>query len=209
MAKTKVFCIGFQKTGTTSLGKALDILGHRVCGYWQFKDLASYEGADLWDVVRSRAFSLTDEYDAFKDTPWPLFYKELDELYPDSKFILVTRNSESWIRSAVNDFSHWPNSIHRYIYGVPYPEGNEDRWIERYEQHNAEVIDYFGDRTDFVHYQLNSGDVNWENLCSFLEYQIPNQAWPHENKKFDKKRRMFVARSMKKLRRSLGIRETK
>ncbi len=28
----KIFCIGFQKTGTTSLGRALELLGYRVCG---------------------------------------------------------------------------------------------------------------------------------------------------------------------------------
>ena len=29
---SKVFCIGFHKTGTSSLGAALKILGYKVCG---------------------------------------------------------------------------------------------------------------------------------------------------------------------------------
>jgi hypothetical protein len=29
--KEKVFCIGFQKTGTSSLAKALQVVGLRVC----------------------------------------------------------------------------------------------------------------------------------------------------------------------------------
>ena len=31
-ADPKIFCIGFHKTGTTSLGQALEALGYRVCG---------------------------------------------------------------------------------------------------------------------------------------------------------------------------------
>lgn len=35
---SKIFCIGFHKTGTKSLGTALDILGYRVCGPVGVKD---------------------------------------------------------------------------------------------------------------------------------------------------------------------------
>ena len=36
--KAKVFCIGFHKTGTTSLERALEMLGYRVTGPNNTKD---------------------------------------------------------------------------------------------------------------------------------------------------------------------------
>lgn len=199
MERTKVFCVGFQKTGTTSLGRALEILGYRVCGYRPFSDLADHDGDDVWERVEQRAFALAEENDAFKDTPWPLLYREMDERHPGSKFILVTRDTDRWIKSATDDFKAWPNAMHRHIYGVPFPRGHEDVWVARYERHNREVREYFGDRPDFVHFHLNAGEVTWESLCGFLGHDVPDQPWPHENTKGDKRRRMLLQRIKGKL----------
>lgn len=195
----KVFCIGFQKTGTTSLGKALEILGYRVCGYAPFHNLREYEGADVWDVVRERARSLSYKYNAFQDTPWSVMYPEMDALHPSSKFLLVTRNTDSWINSVVRDFEAWPNALHQHIYGVPHPTGHEAIWIERYEQHNASVIKYFRGRANFVHLNLNRGEVNWDNLCRFLDCEPPEQDWPYENKGAAKHRKKLMKRVMRRV----------
>ena len=40
-AKQKGFGIGFQKTGTTSLGTIFDKLGYRVASYRDFRDFAT------------------------------------------------------------------------------------------------------------------------------------------------------------------------
>ena len=116
MAKRKAFGIGFQKTGTTSLGVIFDKLGYRTAGYNEFRDLAAQ--SDLtWNDVKSRALRIATEVDAVKDTPWPLLYKELDMTFPGSKFIHIIRDPDAWLRSASNDFKTHPNSLHRLIYG--------------------------------------------------------------------------------------------
>jgi hypothetical protein len=69
-----------------------------------------------------------------------------------------------------------------WIYGVGCPEGNEDIYLNRYEQHNQEVIDYFRDRPDdLLILDLAKGD-GWEQLCAFLGADIPNEPFPHANK---------------------------
>lgn len=60
---SKIFCIGFQKTGTKSLGAALDRLGCRVCGSVGAKD------PDIAKNVLSLIPSLVPWYDAFQDNP--------------------------------------------------------------------------------------------------------------------------------------------
>ena len=71
--KAKVFCIGFHKTGTTSLELALKKLGYRVTGSFGTKD------PDIAGKVHDMAYAMVPEYDAFEDNPWPILYRELDE----------------------------------------------------------------------------------------------------------------------------------
>lgn len=199
--KQKVFGVGFQKTGTTSLGTALDILGYSVCGYAPFRPFATTTDFSF-EELKLLAFELAEKHDAFKDTPWPILYRELDEKFPGSKFILVERSVDNWINSACKDFGTHPNEIHQYIYGVPYPVGNEQVFIDRYIRHNEEVKLYFKDRpNNFLHLHLDKKEVNWENICNFLGFDTVQEPWPHANTMKDKKRLMLKHKIMRNLRR--------
>lgn len=173
----KVFCIGFQKTGTTSLGRALQILGYRVCGPVGCTNPDIKRRALTWAVDR------VPDYDAFQDNPWPLLYKEMDRLYPGSKFILTTRHPRSWLRSTKKYFGYYEAPAEVWIYdGVGTPIKNQKRFLKRFKEHNQEVLDYFKDRpNDFLEINLSDGK-NWEKICNFLEFDIPEQDFPFDNK---------------------------
>ena len=186
----KVFGIGFQKTGTTSLGLIFDKLKYKTASYHQFRHMAAQEGLTMEEIT-TEALRLASEYDAAKDTPWPLVYRELDEAFPNSKFIHVTRGSEAWIKSAVKDFASYPNAIHTAIYGCPCPLGYEAIWVDRYEQHNAEVATYFKDRPDdYLHLRLEDG-VSYEAVCDFLGEERVGQGVPIANTHLRKKFKML------------------
>ncbi|WPJ97739.1 sulfotransferase [Coraliomargarita algicola] len=94
--KRKVFVIGLPKTGTTSVDAALTMLGYR-CRHnpFNFRALAMrgcyrFEPVDDWD-----ALSNFGEH----------FYPQLDKEYPNSRFILTTREKESWLTSVERQFS--------------------------------------------------------------------------------------------------------
>ena len=176
--KTKVFCIGFHKTGTTSLEVALKKLGYRVRGSFGTKD------PDIANKVFEMAYAMVPDYDAFEDNPWPILYGELDERFPGSKFILTRRPAESWIRSQVKDFATTETPMRRWIYGedAGCPEGNEDTYVARYERHNREVLEYFRDRPDdLLVIDLPNND-GWTRLCAFLGHEVPDEPFPHANK---------------------------
>lgn len=181
------------------MGEALKVLGYRVGGYasfWEYRNRSDLTLAELGE----RVLEVADQFDAFQDTPWPIFYKELDAKYPNSKFILVIRAPEDWIRSAVDDFGVYDNPIHQLIYGVGHPKGHEDLWIERYQRHNREVHEYFQDRSqDLLVLNLNQGEVTWQNVCNFLGHEVPDIPWPHANTKQSKQRLMFKQRLLKRL----------
>ncbi len=185
MKTTKVFGIGFQKTGTTSLGKALEVLGYRVHGVILFRE----PDPAIAEKARQRAFEVAEAFDAFQDMPWPLFYREFDQRYPQSKFILTLRSSDDWIRSMVRHFGRRTAPLRASVYGAGCPRGNEARYVERYERHNREVLDYFRDRPDdLLVLNLTEGD-GWEKLCPFLNKDIPAAPFPIANKARDRRLR--------------------
>jgi hypothetical protein len=172
----KVFCIGFHKTGTSSLGAALRILGYRVTGPNGVHD------PNIAKNVHAMADALIRRYDAFQDNPWPVLYKSLDVKYPNSKFLLTIRDSESWLASLIKDFGHVETPMRRWIYGVGCPAGHEELYVRRYEAHNAEVLKHFTDRPGhFLVMDLTKGD-GWNALCAFLGTDIPDVPFPHTNK---------------------------
>lgn len=180
--KSKVFCIGFHKTGTTSLAVALKTLGYRVTGPNGVYD------SNIERNVLPLAFALVEEYDAFQDNPWPVIYKDLDLKFPGSRFILMLRSPESWIRSQVRHFGRENTPMRKWIYGVGCPEGNEDIYVRRFEDHNEEVRSYFENRPrDLLILDLSKGD-GWEKLCPFLDADSPGGAFPHANKSSTRER---------------------
>ena len=176
MKSTKIFCVGFQKTGTTSLGAALEILGYKVCG-------VRY---DLIPAIKENNWTHIDEvisqHDAFKDNPWPVIYKSLDEKYPGSKFILTIRDEPAWIKSLVNHFGTTPSVMQDFIYEKEYPKGNEELYIDVYRKHNQDVKTYFEKRPgDLLIIDLTH-EKKWDRICHFLSIPIPGSDFPHENK---------------------------
>src|SRR5262249_9811138 len=88
----KIFGIGLSRTGTTSLTYAFAELGLRAHHF-----------------PRTRAF--IDEADAATDTPVAAWYKELDVLYPGSKFIVTPRSIPDWLDSCE---VLWRSSFHLF-----------------------------------------------------------------------------------------------
>ncbi|WP_172824553.1 sulfotransferase family protein [Vreelandella subglaciescola] len=191
----KIFCIGFHKTGTTSIALALEQLGYKVTGPNGIRD------PDIAFNALSMCKQLVNDYDAFQDNPWPLFYREMDEMFPGSKFILTLRDEQSWMRSQLTHFGANETPMRRWIYGVGCPLGNEETYLEIYRQHYDSVRKYFSNRpNDLLEMDL-SNDDGWEELCEFLEHDIPDSVFPHVNKAVDRetKYHRYVGKLMRLL----------
>jgi hypothetical protein len=200
--KPKVFCIGFHKTGTTSLKAALKLLGYRITGP------NGHGNPDIAANVEAIARRLVPRYDAFQDNPWPIIYQFLDREYPGSKFILTVRPPEKWIASIVDHFGRKTTKMREWIYGSGRgdPIGNEKLYVERYERHNREVLAYFAERPqDLLVLELTTGD-GWTRLCTFLRHAVPDAPFPWRNSKQsreDRAERLAARRKRRKARRLL------
>lgn len=196
----KIFGIGLNKTGTTTLGQCGKILGLRctTCDKKLLKDFVSNNDF-------SRILKKVNEYDLFEDWPWPLVYKQLDEMFPGSKFILTVRSSEEkWLDSLMKHSmrTHPFNHCRKLAYGFSFPHKHQQEYIEFYKKHNDTARSYFAGRSsDFLELCWEAGD-GFEKLCSFLGRDVPNVPFPHANKGADirpKKGRVFMNRILSAL----------
>jgi hypothetical protein len=205
MDSKKIFAVGFSKTGTTSLEKALELLGYKVCrGHWKnphtFYLLALYIHRDYDEIFR-----LVNYWDAFADAPWggTDLYQELYRRFPESKFILTIRDAETWYESfekLITMFdlnletafdSYHANGMYgsayffKHVFQIEKLAGNREKIIAHYNEYNNRVIKFFSTKkTDFMIFDMPKGD-GWEKLCGFLGVAVPDAQFPHANKSVD------------------------
>ena len=183
----KVFEIGVAKTGTTSLGRAYEILGFKHKAedpdlYLKF--IENYDYEVLFEVI--------DKYDAFQDGPWhnkDVDYRVFDKKYPNSKFIILERDDESWIKSNEHFYSpkyhkNWENWEYSFLIDEGWVDDRESMVNEKLEYKHSkyhEINTYFKDRAnDLLVMNICDGD-GWEVLCPFLGTDIPDIPFPKLN----------------------------
>lgn len=177
-AKAKVIGIGLNKTATKSLALCFESLGYRNCSY-SLDAFNSYRNND-WASL----FDRMDNYDSFEDWPWPLMYREIDQHYPDAKFILTTRkNADTWYRSLCKMAVRMGpfNDFERHIYGWPMPQGRRDEHIKYYLEHNASVRNHFSDRPEKLLEICMEEGFDMKALTSFLGEEYNGFTPPHAN----------------------------
>lgn len=181
----KAICIGFHKTGTSSIGRVFRLLGIKEHSSYKPRDQAFVEKLRLGDL--DELLEVAASADALRDNPWPLFYRELDNAFPDSRFILTVRDTQSWIRSVSNHFGNQENPhspMREWIYGYGTPTDHATAYIERYERHQREVAEYFSGReNDLLTVDLSKGDP-LKSICRFLGRRKPwFKRMPHKNRR--------------------------
>ena len=185
--------VGFQKTGTKSLRAALQFMGYRV------RDTSKKV---LFPILRGnykKVLKMLEGYDAVGDTPWYMIYQKLDELVPNSKFILTIRDEEAWYRSVSKHIGNVRTANHEWIYGrgKGLPKDHKENTINVYRKHNEGVLEYFKDRPqDLLVVDFTKGD-GWEELCAFLNQEVPDEPFPHRNQTADKvNKKISMGRSL-------------
>jgi len=172
----KVFCIGFHKTGTSSLGAALDVLGYQVGGPFGVRD------PDIAEHALDEAVARLRRYDAVQDNPWPLLFRELDQRYPGARFVLTVRQEDEWWDSVMAHFGGASSPMREWIYGHGDPVGHEAAYRARYRRHNDDARAHFAGREDDLLVMcLDEGD-GWGPLCPFLGVDEPAAPFPHANR---------------------------
>ena len=172
MSRTKVWGIGLGRTGTRSFCAAMKTLGYeKVVHVPPFIQ-------DLDDVdVAAEGICMTH-------------FQYLDIRFPDSRFVLTTRELEPWLDSCKRAFADFPkerispdspfyNAMIRNRsarYGTL--EFDSQILTERFYHHHFDVVSHFRNQFDrLLIIDLTKGE-QWQKLCAFLDLEIPSVDFP-------------------------------
>ncbi|WP_179335364.1 sulfotransferase [Winogradskyella costae] len=199
----KVFCIGRNKTGTTSLEKVLKEFGFKMGNQSEGEMLiAAYREHD-WDKI----VKFCKSAETFQDVPfsWPYTWLFLYKTYPNAKFILTIRNEEDWYRSItsfhsklfaggkrvpvkedlINANYRYPGFIwdaNRAVWKTPEDDiYNKELFIANYRRHNEDILHFFKDKPNFICLDV-SKKGSYKLLADFLQKEALHEEFPHLNK---------------------------
>jgi hypothetical protein len=163
----KIFCVGFIRTGTTSLGQAFERLGYLDSGYKSF--------AHVWYTNKEfkKIIAFTAKIDTTSDIPWshseliPL----LDKAFPNSKFIYLVRDESEWKPSYVK--------FHKRMNNI---DADPDVGWQNLLNHKNFVLDYFKEKPSQLIQLEISDPMGLRKLTEFIGKAFISEAFPHLNK---------------------------
>lgn len=201
--KEKVFCIGLNKTGTTSLQKMLIAYGYKLNVQRDAEMLSVDYGKRNFTPIIQHCHTA----DAFQDAPFsfPYTYVLLDHYFPNAKFVLSVRDSaEQWYNSMVKFHSKIygngnvpteedlkkafyryegkPWETNRILFNTPPGEPyHQPTLVRYYENHNFNVREFFRMKSNFIEVNISKQE-DYPKLCAFLGKEPKGDNFPWENK---------------------------
>ncbi len=154
--RIKIFQIGFNKCGTTTLHNFFKKNG-LISLHWERGKLANNIKKNYDNKLP--LLSGYERYNCFTDMENVkiglyiplLYYKELHKQYPDGIFILNTRNVDDWIKSRLNH----PNYL---VDCMNYTSLNKNEVVELWRndwfRHIKDVKEYFKDNNRFICFDI-------------------------------------------------------
>lgn len=203
-SREKIFCIGANKTGTTSVEQAFLDLNFKLGNQHKAQDLIEhYKRRDFKQIAK-----FCKSATVFQDAPFSWHYTGvmMHQFYPDAKFILTVRDSpEQWYHSLVNfhkkllgiseglptieqmknkkrgdQTTMWSNFNVRHDIQDEDPY-NKDRLIAYYNDHNRIIKDYFRFSKNLL--VINLSDSNsYARFCDFVNVKPLYDQFPWKNK---------------------------
>jgi hypothetical protein len=180
--KPKVFVIGLSKTGSNSLGDALERLNYTRSGWTEIWSRYLVHQTLLPEPNLRPLISMSEQYQALEDLPWclPQVYTEMSRRYPDAKFILsLRRNEHVWLESMRKHTKAKLWEGHKAVYGGYEVDGNENIFLKTYLDHLRDVRAFFetkemkGRGAEMVIDRLEETDrEKWQTLVDFLEIEV-------------------------------------
>lgn len=188
----KYFVLSLHRSGTRSVTELFEKLGLRTV-HWPVR----HNGVRLQQKVEGRETDLAhvldviepviNRNDALTDVPVPVLYRELNERYPNAKFLLLRRRTPDWIRSVRKHVGDRPfHPYERVQYWRYFParpsalgELSDGDLTTMCERHFAQVTDYFAgsEGKKFASFDLEDQNVG-AAIAAFLECDA-DVAMPH------------------------------
>lgn len=146
----KIFVIGFNKTGTSSLHELFKQSNINSC----------HTTTPVMDII--------NDFDAFTDGGHYNFTEYYDK-YPSSLFILNTRPICKWL---ISRYKHAVNYNFEDSWCWPISKTKTISWIKKREEHYKSILDFFIDKPKQL-MVVNIEKINWQvDVLNFIKKPI-------------------------------------
>jgi hypothetical protein len=210
----KVVCVGQPKTGTKSIAELFNLLNLKtnsnpIClninddyiildnnyKYYINSDTNNDTNNDINNDINNDTNNDINDFisffDAFHDYPYSFNYEHIYNLYPDSKFILTIRNSETWFNSFLT-YQYIQGATNYKLLNKLYGNSifsleNKDEVINKYNTYNNNIINFFKNKSNLLIINIcdniNKEDYILNEIKEFLSVDIDSSIkLPHMNK---------------------------
>jgi hypothetical protein len=203
--RQKFFCIGLNKTGTTTIENVFKEFGYSL-GSQKDGELLIFDwfNRDFNQIIKHCKTA-----EVFQDIPFSLSYTYiiLEQHFENAKFILTVRdNAEQWYDSLINfhakiwgngenpptveqlkkGYSLYPGFAYETLVRAYNTEKediyNKEKLIFHYESHINYVKEYFKNKPDKLLVINVSKKEDYKRLCTFLKKPYLRDDFPWMNK---------------------------
>ena len=175
----KIFIIGFNKCGTRTLHHFFSQNG-LSCIHWDDGKLAKQMKKNVIQkkpILRGYA-----HINVFSDMEFIhgkrrvfiegyKWFKKLDAQFPNSKFILNTRNVNNWIKSRCKHKNGQYIEEHKKVFGVKQSKELTKLWKKEWTKHHQNVLAHFRNRPETL-CVFNIETDNVHKLIDFFQNDI-------------------------------------
>jgi Sulfotransferase domain len=186
---------GVGRTGTYSLKLALEHLGLGPCHHMEEVIKNPPHHVPLWAAAAQGKPDFETAYAGYNsavDWPTASFWRELAGLYPNAKFVLTLRSTESWVQSfsetiqkLIGGKDMAPPQMHPFIdmglavLGKAGFTAKQDQaaLARAFDAHTAAVTSGLP-KDRLLVYAVKEG---WDPLCKFLGKPTPSDPFPRSN----------------------------
>ncbi|MEZ5167460.1 MAG: sulfotransferase [Acidimicrobiales bacterium] len=178
--RPRIFGIGLNKTGTTSLHEVLTILGFESL-HWGGPEAHDRVVRAVEEEVPLLTY-LDPRYDAFSDIGvLSRRFSLCDRQYPGSRYILTVRPVEEWLDSRRRHVERNRELAREGRYSGSFLEVDMDKWRKEWDTHMERAHRYFAGRDDMIEIDVTAGP-GWEPFCELLGVPVPAVPFPWKNK---------------------------
>ena len=165
----KIFGIGLSRTGSLSLQHYMKESGYNSVHYFAKETL-------------QETIEFCRPYDFINDAPVSIYFEELSQAFPGSKFINTTRNLNLWLKSCARHFAHDPHNraVLKYrglLYGCK--KYNKANFTAAFYRHKRKVSE-FSKNNDVLTLPLElTAQRKIDLLKAFLGNDDLSSSYPH------------------------------
>ena len=193
-SKPKVFFIGYNKTGTVALHTLFKDSGYSSVHHsFNNNGRKRFLGQVMLNnyIHNYNLLDTIEEYDVYSELTFASrevyfegghLFKLLNQQYPNSYFILQTRNIDDWIKSRFNHKSKHIDFYERAKSSLHLNDVElETYWRKERETFYKNVKKYFKSSPNFTVFDIDNDNI--DVLIKFLkkDYKLDNRYWKKYN----------------------------